>query len=72
MGGFQAIALGRVAQDDVAVFEGQFGVGVYAPHGGSHRFDAIRRAGRDFVQKIGDIDRPDVENGAVVQRLAVN
>ena len=29
-------------------------------------------ASRDFVQEIGDVERPDVDKGAVVQRLAVN
>ena len=72
MGGSQAIALGWVAQDDVAVLEGQFGVGEHAPHGGPHRFDAVRRGGGDFVQEIGDVERPDVEDGAAMQRLAAN
>ena len=35
----------------------------------STRYGAVRR---DFVQEIGDVERPDVEDGAAVQRLAVN
>ena len=72
MGRLQALRIGRVLQDDVAVLERQPGVGEHGPHSGSHSFDAVRRGGRDFVQEVGDIERPDVEKGAGMQRLAVN
>ena len=71
MGRLQTLRIGWIAQHDVAVLQRQPGVREHSFYGGSHRFDAIRRARRDFVQQIGDVDRPDVGQGAVVQRPAV-
>ena len=72
MSRLQTLRIGWIAQHDVAVLQRQPGVREHSFYGGPHLLDTVRRARRDFVQQIGDVERPDVDQGAVVQRLAAD